>query len=408
MAASSTLDDTPVLNPFDPAFIADPYPTYRAFRLREPVALLPLGSWFLTRQEDVAFVLRDKRFIKNYEGTVTRLYGDDAFDHPAVRNISTSMLMRNPPDHGRLRGLVTQAFTARRIEGMRPGIEATARALVDAVADRGAMDLMPDFALRLPIAVICDMLGVDAGDVDTIAGWTHEASLVLEMRPLSPEELARADAGSSALAQFFLPLIEARRAHPRDDLISALVAAEQAGDKLSTEELLSSITLLFGAGFETTTNLIGNGLLALLRHPDQLALLRARPELMANAVEEMLRYDSSVQFTGRHTAEAVTIAGVRIEAGQFVLAGLGAANRDPDFHADPERFDITRTEPRPMSFGGGIHYCLGAQLARIEGQAAFSVLLEKLPGLRFAEEAPRWRPSVTLHGLERFPIAWDD
>jgi cytochrome P450 len=318
------------------------------------------------------------------------------------------MLVRDPPEHTRLRGLVSKAFTARRMEALRPRIEAIVNELIDAVIDQGGMDVMADFARKLPVTVICDMLGVPEADRAPFLAENVVRGRLLDPVPISRADLDLANAGQLATAAYFRGLFAYRRANPGDDLTTALLAARENDDALSDDEALANIGLLFNAGHETTTNLIGNGLLALHRNPAQLARLRDDPGLIPNAVEELLRYDSPVQLTGRRALEPGEVLGRPIAAGEQVIALLGAANRDPAaYPGDPEALDVGRPGVRAISFGGGIHHCLGAQLARIEGEIAFRVLLARLPGLRLLDmDAVAWKPTITLRGPAALPAAW--
>ena len=401
-------DTAPIaFNPLDPAFIADPYPFYHRLRATAPVWQSPLGMWILTRYDDAAFALKDRRFGKDYAGNITRQHGPQAMLEPARASLGRTMLVLDPPDHTRLRSLVTKAFTARRVEDMRPRIRLIVDALIDRVEAQGRMDIIKDFAHRLPIIVICDMLGIPEGDREQFFTQSRVNGRLIDPVPMSREELDAANANTLATNAYFEDLFDRRRRDPQDDLITQLVQAEEAGDRLSTAELTANVGLLFAAGHETTANLIGNGLLALHRNPDQWARLKSAPSLMPGAIEELLRYDSSVQMTGRSTNEAVEIGGITIPAGQSVVAFLGAANRDPATFTNPDQLDITRTDNRPMSFGGGIHHCLGAQLTRIEAQEAFSGLIRRLPGLTLPDRnAPQWRRSFTLRGLTTLPATW--
>jgi len=271
------------------------------------------------------------------------------------------------------------------------------------------MDLIEDFAFRLPVTIICDMLGIPEDHRETFYNSSRDGGRLLDPVPLTPEEIAKGNAGNMMAQMYFQQLFELRRRNPGDDLTTQLVQAEEDGHKLTNEELTANIILLFGAGHETTVNLIGNGLLALHRNPDQLALLKARPELMVNAIEEFLRYDSSVQMTGRVALEDIAdLGGKSIPKGETVLCLLGSANRDPAVYPDrPDRLDVTRPNVKPLSFGGGIHFCLGAQLARIEAEIAIATLLRRLPDLRIDDvENPEWRPTFVLRGLKRLPASW--
>ena len=331
-------------------------------------------------------------------------------DEPVFRSMRHWMLQQDPPDHTRLRGLVVKAFTARRVEDMRPRIQQIVDETLDRIIPQGNMDLIEDFAFRLPVTIICDMLGIPEEHREVF--YTRLARRRPPARSGAADAATRsseANAGNAMAAMYFQQLFELRRKNPGDDLTTQLVQAEEDGSKLSNEELTANIILLFGAGHETTVNLIGNGLLALHRNPDQLALLKAKPELITNAIEEFLRYDSSVQLTGRVALEDIDdLGGKRIPKGESVLCLLGSANHDPAVYPDhPERLDITRPNVRPLSFGGGIHFCLGAQLARIEAEVAISTLLRRLPDLRLDDAVnPEWRPTFVLRGLKRLPASW--
>jgi cytochrome P450 len=395
-------------NPLDPAFIADPYPFYRRLRETAPVFKTPMGFWLITRYDDIAFVLRDKRFGKDFIGAMERRYGgSEGMKEPAIASLSRTMLVQDPPDHTRLRGLVTKAFTARRVADMRPRIKALVDEQLDRVIDKGEMDVMRDLAHRLPVIVICDMLGVPEHHRAPFLASSNVNGRILEPVPMTRAELDQANLNTQMAGVYFNQLCDLRRREPQDDLTTELVRAEDAGDKLTAEELQANIGLLFGAGHETTTNLIGNGLLALHRQPDQWERLKADPSLIPNAVEELLRYDSSVQLSARVTMAEVEVGGVVLPAQESIVTLLGAANRDPAHYEDPDRLDVGRQNIRPLSFGGGIHHCLGAQLARLEAELVFTALVERLPGLELPEkDTPAWRRSFTLRGLTRLPAVW--
>lgn len=396
-----------VFNPLDPAFIADPYPFYHRLREAAPVFKTAQGFWLLSRYDDVSFALRDKRFGKDFAGTVRRRYGEDRMHEPTIANLARTMLVLDPPDHTRLRGLVSKAFTARRIADMRPRIRRLVDAQLDRIVGKGAMDVILDLAHRLPVIVICDMLGIPEEHRSAFLAGSNVSGRVLDPVPMSREELDRANVATQAGNAYFDQLCELRRREPQDDLTTELVRAEESGDRLSSEELRANIGLLFGAGHETTTNLIGNGLLALHRSSDQWQRLKDDPSLIPGAIEELLRFDSSVQMTGRVTNAEVEVGGVTIPAGENVITLLGAANRDPAHYADPDQLDVGRENVRPMSFGGGIHHCLGAQLARLEGELVFSALVERLPNLELPQkDAPDWRGNFTLRGLNKLPAVW--
>jgi cytochrome P450 len=336
-----------------------------------------------------------------------RYGGSGGMKEPAIASLARTMLVQDPPDHTRLRGLVTKAFTARRVADMRPRIKALVDQQLDRVIDKGRMDVMRDLAHRLPVIVICDMLGVPEHHRAPFLAGSNVNGRILEPVPMTREELDQANLNSQMAGVYFSQLCDLRRREPQDDLTTELVRAEDAGDKLSTEELQANIGLLFGAGHETTTNLIGNGLLALHRNPDQWQRLKADPSLIPNAIEELLRYDSSVQITGRVTMAEVEIGGISLPAHESIVTLLGAANRDPAHYEDPDTLDVGRQNVRPLSFGGGIHHCLGAQLARLEAELVFTALVERLPGIELPEkDAPAWRRSFTLRGLTKLPAVW--
>jgi cytochrome P450 len=399
----------PLFNPLSPDFIRDPYPHYERLRTSDPMHVTAHGAFLASRHAEVSLVLRDKRFGKDFVDRTIRRYGPKIMEEPIFRSMSHWMLQQDPPDHTRLRGLVVKAFTARRVEDMRPRIQEVVDRTIDAVIARGHMDLIEDFAFRLPVTIICDMLGIPEEHREVFYKSSRDGGRILDPVPLTPAEIAEANMGHAMAKMYFEQLFELRRRNPGDDLTTQLVQAEEAGSRLTNEELIANIILLFGAGHETTVNLIGNGLLALHRNPDQLALLKADPSLISNAIEEFLRYDSSVQMTGRVALEEIEdIGGKRIPKGESVLCLLGSANRDPAVYSDrPDRLDITRPNVKPLSFGGGIHFCLGAQLARIEAEIAISTLLRRIPDLRLDDaENPQWRPTFVLRGLKQLPASW--
>jgi cytochrome P450 len=406
---AQTATTEPLFNPLSPEFIRDPYPHYERLRNTDPMHVTSFGSFLASRHAEASLVMRDKRFGKDYVERSVRRYGPQIMEEPVFRSMKHWMLQQDPPDHTRLRGLVVKAFTARRVEDMRPRIQQIVDQTLDAIADRGRMDLIEDFAFRLPVTIICDMLGIPEDHREVFYKSSRDGGRLLDPVPLSPTEIAEGNAANLMAQAYFQQLFELRRRSPGDDLTTQLVQAEEDGSKLSNEELTANIILLFGAGHETTVNLIGNGLLALHRNPDQLALLKANPALITNAIEEFLRYDSSVQLTGRVALDDIDdLGGKKIPKGEAVLCLLGSANRDPAVYPDrPDQLDITRPNVRPLSFGGGIHFCLGAQLARIEAEVAISTLLRRLPDLRLDDaENPVWRPTFVLRGLKTLPASW--
>ena len=386
---------------------SDPYPRYAEIREHSPVFRSAMGFVVVGRYEDCQWVLRDARFGKGEMGPIWEDYGlteaqwGERFSDMERR--TRSMLGLDPPDHTRLRRLVAKAFTPKTVENLRPDIVR----LTDEILSRfrGEVDVISELALPLPMAVIGEMLGIPASDRVELRPHVRAAAATLELNP-PLETMEAAAKASKVIAEHLEGLIASRRSKPTDDLLSELVHVEEQGDQLSHSELISTVMLLFGAGFETTTNLIGNGLLALLDHPDELQRLRDDRSLMKTAVEELLRWDSPVQVDGRTVLEDVDAHGTRVAAGENVVTLLGAANRDPRVFPDPERFDVGRVGQAPMSFGAGIHYCLGAALARAEGAVVFDRLLDRFPviGPAWGDERPGYRDTIVLHGLESLPV----
>ncbi|HEV2056899.1 MAG TPA: cytochrome P450 [Methylomirabilota bacterium] len=394
-----------VFNPLLPEFHADPYPFYRRLREEDPVHLSALGIWVLTRYDDTVMVLRDPRFGR--EGIAELM--EARLGAASVRPANTrDMLFRDPPDHTRLRALVSRAFTPRVVEAMRPHIQEIVDGLLDRVEGARGMDVIADLAYPLPVTVICEMLGVPTADQVVFKQWSADIARSLDaaILPAGSEVITRGQEAGDALREYFRSLIAVRRKSPQPDLLSALIAAEEQGDKLSEPELVATCALLLIAGHETTVNLIGNGVLALLRHPDQLRALADDPALIQTGVEELLRFDGPVQRTGRMTMADVEIGGKPIPKGSIVAAVIGAANRDPAHFADPDRLDVTRQENRHIAFGFGIHFCLGAPLARIEGQVAIGTLLRRWRALKLVSDTPEWRESSVLRGLKTLPVTF--
>jgi len=388
----------------NPALRANPYPAYRFLREAAPMWRAPTGHWIVSTHAGCTQVLRDPLMGREDP----RLKSPEALAEPAVQRLTRMMLFVDPPVHTRLRGLVSKAFNARRMEALRPRIEAIVDDLIDRVQAQGSMCVIRDFAHRLPVTVICDMLGVPESDRGPFLEESTVRGRVLDPVPMTRAEMDDANAATLASEEYFRGLLAYRRANPGDDLATALVQAREADERLSDDEILANISLLFGAGHETTTNLIGNGVLALHRNPAELARLQADPSLIPNAVEELLRYDSPVQLTGRVALQDMVVMGEHVAQGEEVITLLGAANHDPAaFPGDPDTLDIGRPGVRAISFGGGLHYCLGAQLARIEGEIAFRRLFERLPNMRLVEkDNVQWKTTVTLRGLIELPAEW--
>lgn len=391
-------------NPLLPEFIANPYPFYRRLQTEDPVhrsTLLP-DSWILTRYADVALVLRDPRFGRQ---DAARFFQERFGSGPVVDVYTKWMLFRDPPDHTRLRTLVSKAFTPRAIENLRPRIQVLVDELLDMVQAAGQMDIMDAVAYPLPVLVICEMLGVPAQDRDIFQAWSGDVARTLD--PIqTPETVERGHAVVARMCDYFRELISQMRKEPKDNLLSAMIIAEEQGDRLTEEELLANCILLFSAGHETTVNLIGNGMLALLRYPDERKKLEEHPDLIESAVEEFLRYEGPVQITGRGVQQDVEIGGKIIRNGERIFTIVAAANRDPAQFPHPDRLDITRRENRHLAFGYGIHFCLGAALARLEAQSAISTMLRCMPHLALQTDTPQWRPAFTLRGLQTLPVTF--
>jgi cytochrome P450 len=380
---------------------ADPYPAYAAMHAHAPA--FTAGDLFhvVVGYSAVDQMLRDPRLLVENPDLLDR-FMPGWRDSVAVSSIARSMLRVNPPDHTRMRRLVSSAFTARRVAGLRDAVVAQTDALADRMADEsGPIDFMERFAYPLPVGVICALLGVPDSDRDWFRPRATDLAATVEMQ-IGGGDLERADRAAIELAEYFRVLVDERRAHPRDDLVSALVR-EQDGARLSGDELLSNLVLLLVAGFETTTNLLGNGLVALMDNAEYADRLRADPELAPSYVEEMLRFDSPVQLTSRWAYEAVDVGGYHVPRYTQVLLLLGAANRDPARFTDPHRFDPDRPGNASLAFGAGAHFCIGNALARLEAQVAFPRLLRRFPKLARAGEAVR-SDRLTLRGYRRLPV----
>jgi cytochrome P450 len=398
-----SLADRFFVDAMSPAFREDPYPHYEAYRSQEPFLRVAETIWFAFDHGDVTAMLRHPKLSANETHATT-----EAGRPKPGRLKASSLLFMDPPDHTRLRSLVARAFTPKRIADLRPTAEAiTARLLDDtaaAAASGGIVDLIGSLAYPLPVRIICALLGVPEADEATFTDWSRALVRSLDPSVLRSAEVDATIAGAERdLAVYLEDLFTFRRSAPGDDLLSALLAVEADGDRIAPEEVVDLALLLLVAGHETTVNLIGNGVLALLRAPDQLGRLRRSPDLVAAAVDELLRFDSPVQLTQRVATEDLDLAGCRVRAGDEVLLVLGAANRDPLVFAEPNRLDVTRDARRHVAFGGGIHHCLGAALARLEGQVALSTLLARFPRLELAGHPVR-RPTFTLRGLESLPV----
>ncbi|MEJ7584845.1 MAG: cytochrome P450 [Acidimicrobiales bacterium] len=407
-------DATVRLNPFAPEFLADPYAQYAALREAAPVHRTDFGPWLLTRWQDVHHLLRNPSTsvedAKALDGGRSQLMLKDLSPERAERG-TKAILNIDPPDHDRLRRLVSKAFTPRTVEQLRPRIEGLVANLLDEAARQGAegdgrMDVIAGLAFPLPFAVISEMLGMPDGDTEQLRDWSHTLTQVLDpiLALTNTEAIFEA---SDRMTEVLGDAIAWKRARPDDDdLLNALIRAEDGGDVLSERELIDNVSLLFLAGHETTVNLIGNGTLALLRHRVELERLVADPGLDSTAVDELLRYDSPVQFSRRIVLEPLELEGQAIEAGEMVLTGLGAANRDPaKFGPDADELRLDRVDANQhVSFGSGVHHCLGAALARLEGRIAIGALVRRFPAMELVDEEPAWNGRMILRGLDRLEI----
>lgn len=415
-ALRDSSQSTPVtFDATDPALLADPYPAFAALRAEEPVAFTDGGFWVVTRHEDVRGVIIDKRnfgqgdFVRN----IQLHYGPD-FDvlaQPGYRWLSEVFVYQDPPQHTRIRGLVTQALTARRVRAMRPDVEAITHRLLDRVVDDRSMEFIHDFAYQLPTLVMCDMLGIREdemapGLLEQLNQAIADSFLVFEMRALPAEELDLANRQILFLESFFGEVLAERRRRPGDDLATGLLQARDGDSQLTEREIITVAIGLFGAGFETTAHMLGNGLLAFARNPAEWQKLVDNPALAPSAVEEILRYESSLVATYRTAFHDTPLGDRMIRGGERVLALLAAGNRDPSVFPEPDRFDIEREGAHHLTFGGGIHYCVGAELARLEGDVAFRALAERMPRLQADAGNPAWRPGFLFRGLTRLPVAW--
>jgi cytochrome P450 len=400
---------SPLFDPFAPGFADDPYPHYAIVREQAPVYQHPFGFWLLTGYDDVSWLLRAPGLSVEDDNvaadSLLRQVREEVFGDEAPRAGAASMLDRDPPDHTRLRRLVSKAFTPRAINALRPRITGLVDGMLDGMAAEGTVDLVDALAFPLPFSVIAEMLGTPPADHDRIRQLT--GTVVRSLEPIADPGLVQAImAADDELSQIAADMISWKRANPADDLLTALIHAEDDGDVLDDDELVAQTLLLYIAGHETTVNLIAGGALALLRHPAQLALLRSDPGLVGNAVEEMLRYDSPVQASRRITLEPATVAGVTIPAGAFVMASLGSANRDERFWgADAGELRIDRDNARQhVSFGAGHHHCLGASLARLEAAIAFERLVDRFPRLALAGDVV-WNGRINLRGPAHLPVS---
>lgn len=401
------------LDTSDPALIPDPWPTFTALRERDPFHWSKYGYWVVSRHEHVRDVLMNRKDFGtgDFAANLRLFYGPD-FDvlaNPAYRWLSEVFIMQDPPQHTRIRNLVVGSLTAKRVRAMEPRIREIAQGLIDSFKAEGKVDLLGGFAFKFPVMVICDLMGIDyeAPEMTDLIAAIPEAFTVFEARILSPEELERANRRILELEAFFEAQFADRLANPRDDLLTSLARTGQEPDGLSVHEAITVTIGLFGAGFETTANIIGNGLHALHANPEQWARLVADPAgLASGACEEALRHQSSLIATYRTALADTAICGHAVSAGQRVLTLIGAANRDPRKFDAPDAFDITRGSAEHLTFGGGIHFCVGAELARIEARVAFEHLARELPNMKVDTASAQWRQNFLFRGLTSLHATW--
>lgn len=390
----------------DPEVLANPYPLYHRLRTEDPVHWDPfLHEWVVTRYADVVTVFQ--HFSANRTPTPQRLteLGMTALK-PFAQVMVRQMVFLDPPAHGRIRGLASKAFTPRRVQVLRSHIQDITDSLLDAVQFRGSMDVIANLAYPLPAIVTAEMLGVPVSDRDQLKAWSEDFAELLGNFQYSPDRTPHLLRSVEEMTAYFRVAIRAHREHPRDDVISALVTAEQDGDRLTEEEIVANCILVMVGGQETTTNLIGNGMLSLLRHPDQLEKLRADLSLIPSAVEELLRYESPIQHTARLAPDDLVLGRKTIRKGQTIIAVMGAANRDPEQFPNPDQLDICRRDNRHVAFAYASHFCFGAPLARLEGQIAFETVLSRMPNLRLEPSPLTWRGNLDLRGLTALPVAF--
>jgi cytochrome P450 len=390
----------------DPEVLANPYPLYQLLRSEDPVHWDPfLHAWVVTRYADVVTVFQ--RFSANRTPTPEQLtaLGLSALT-PLAKVMVLQMLFLDPPAHGRVRGLASKAFTPRRVEVLRGHIQDITDSLLDAVQDKGHMDVIADLAYPLPAIVTAELLGVPTSDWKQLTAWSADFAQVLGNFQHNPERAPKVIRSLEEMIVYFRAAIREQQRHPRDGLIHALLTAEIDGDSLSEEEVIANTIVTMVGGQETTTNLIGNGMLTLLRHPDQLERLRADLSLIPSAVEELLRYESPSQHTARLAPDDVVLGGKLIRKRQAVIAVMGAANRDPERFQDPDRLDLGRQDNRHVAFAWASHFCFGAPLARIEGQTAFEAVLRRMPNMNLKPGPITWRENLGLRGLTELPVTF--
>jgi cytochrome P450 len=390
----------------DPEVLANPYPLYHRLRTEDPVHWDPfLREWVLTRYADAVYVFHHLSAMRTPTPEQLEGLGLSTLT-PFAQVMIRQMLFMDPPAHGRIRNLASKAFTARRVRALQPHIQDITDRLLDVVHDKGRMDVVADLAYPLPAIVAAEMLGLPAADRDQLKAWSEDFAEMLGNFSYNADRAPALLHSLQEMCTYFQQAIQEHREHPRDDVINALVTAEQDGDRLTDEEIVANSIIIMVGGQETTTNLIGNGLLTLLRHPDQLALLRSNPTLIPSAVEELLRYESPIQHTTRIAQENMLLGGKSIRKHERVVAVMGAANRDPERFPDPDTLDVCRQDNKHVAFAIASHFCFGAPLARLEGQIAFETVLRRMPLLSLEPGPITWRGNLDLRGLTALPVSF--
>lgn len=407
---------TPLFDPLIPSYeyIQDPYPNYKFLRENQPMYQSPHGVWVATGHQEIAFLLKDRRFGRGhfyFEGLAAR-QGPQILAEPLYQSLKNMMLMKDGAEHRKMRGIIAKAFSHKMVEEMRPKIAKFVQSLIAKIKENGhQFDLIADFAFPLPSAVICIMLGIPESDLGRFSKRSLTSSRVLEPAPLSRDELDEQNGLLAEMDTYFDYLLDLRKKFPGDDLTTAFINAEFEGQRLTDQEIKDNIRMFFVGGQETTVNTIGNGLVALFRHPEQLQILRDDFSHLSTAILEMTRYDSSVQMTPRQALEDIEVGSARVARGETICCVVGSANRDPANYEDPEKFDVTRKQPTQVaSFGGGPHYCIGAELGRIETEESLRSLLQSFPRLAVKNlEHPDWLThSVVFRGLKSLPAEWHE
>ncbi|WP_159399955.1 cytochrome P450 [Streptomyces griseochromogenes] len=393
---------TVVFDPRDPSVRTDPYPIYRRLREADPIHRSNFGYWVLSRYADVDAVLRAPEASSEFYRNTTWANRRGGPESPLVQSVQNWMLMLDGPAHRRIRSVISKVFTRASVERLRPRIAAETERLLDAVGE-GDTDLIQSLALPLPVTVTCELLGLPTRDRDQCRRWTEHISRVIDPS-ITDEDAADMNAAEVEFREYVSGHIKERRATPREDILSLLVHADVDGERLTDAEIIANIQFLFVAGHETTVNLIGNGLLALLRHPEQLRILRENPELIANSVDEISRYDTPVQIVSRILGGSVELGDVTLPEGAKVMLLFGAAGRDPERYPDPDRIDVTRTGTKTLAFSGGPHYCLGAGLGKMETAIVLTELLRRYSKIELTGEDLVWRPNVSFRGLRELPL----